>query len=317
MTKQQLSSEEQIISAPHKLPRKTLLIGALLALIPGILWGISGVFGQYLFQQRDITPQWLVTVRLLVSGTLMLAICFFNNRKMTLLIFRNRQATLKLIIFALFGMMAVQLTYFVSIDYSNAPTATILQYLFPILVVFVTAFKEKRAPYLLEITAVLLAVLGTILLVTHGNLKVLNISKIALTWGLLSALAMAFYTMYPGQLQKDWGSPIVIGWSMLIGGLSLNLFYPFWNFSGSLDLKALFFIFFIIIFATFISFYLYLVSVTMIGATYASLFACIEPLSSAFFSVLWLGLELTAMDYLGSALILLMMFLLAFPQKNS
>ena len=265
---------------------KTKLLGALLALIPGILWGISGVFGQYLFQQRGITPQWLVTVRLLVSGCLMLTICLFNNRKMTLIIFRNRQATIKLIIFALFGTMAVQLTYFVSINYSNAPTATILQYLFPILVVAVSAIQQKRLPYFLEIIAVFLAVIGTILLVTHGNLKVLNISSTALIWGLLSAVAMAFYTMYPGKLQKQWGSSIVIGWSMLIGGICLNTLYPFWQFSGNLDIKAVFFIFFIVIFATFISFYLYLVSVTMIGATYASLFACIEPLSSAFFSVL-------------------------------
>ena len=296
---------------------KIKLLGAALALIPGILWGISGVFGQYLFQQRGITPQWLVTVRLLISGCLMLTICLFNNRKMTLIIFRNRQATIKLIIFALFGTMAVQLTYFVSINLSNAPTATILQYLFPILVVAVSAIQQKRLPYFLEITGVILAVIGTILLVTHGNLKVLNISTTALIWGLLSAVAMAFYTMYPGQLQKQWGSPIVIGWSMLIGGLCLNIFYPFWQFSGTLDTKAFFFIFFIVIFATFISFYLYLVSVTMIGATYASLFACIEPLSSAFFSVLWLDLNLTSMDYLGSALILIMMFLLAFPHKSS
>ena len=296
---------------------KTKLLGALLALIPGVLWGISGVFGQYLFQQRGILPQWLVTVRLLISGCLMLAICLFNNRKMTLIIFRNRQATIKLIIFALFGTMAVQLTYFVSINYSNAPTATILQYLFPILVVAVTAIQQKRLPYFLEIIAVTLAVIGTILLVTHGNLKVLNISTVALAWGLISAVAMAFYTMYPGQLQKQWGSSVVIGWSMLIGGIFLNTLYPFWQFSGTLDSKAILFISFIVIFATFISFYLYLVSVTMIGATYASLFACIEPLSSAFFSVLWLDLNLTGMDYLGSSLILLMMFLLAFPHKSS
>ena len=32
--------------------RKSFIIGALMALIPGVLWGLSGVFGQYLFQQR-------------------------------------------------------------------------------------------------------------------------------------------------------------------------------------------------------------------------------------------------------------------------
>lgn len=296
--------------------RKAFIIGALLALIPGVLWGLSGVFGQFLFQQRGMSPQWLVTVRLLTSGLLMLLICLTNNRKMTFAIFRNKKATGQLIIFAIFGMMAVQLTYFVSIEQSNAPTATILQYLFPILVVAVTAIQQKRLPYPLELTAVILAIAGTFLLVTHGNIHTLSISSTALAWGLISAVAMAFYTMYPGHLQKQWTSSVVVGWSMLIGGLCLNIAYPFWQFSGTMDSQALLYLLFIVIFATFISFYLYLVSITMIGATYASLFACIEPLASAFFSVLWLDLQFTFMDYLGSAMILLMMFILAFPRKN-
>ena len=68
---------------------------------------------------------------------------------------------------------------------------------------------------------------------------------------------------------------------------------------------------FIILFATFGAFYIYLVSVTMIGATYASLFACIEPLASAFFSVVGLNLVFNSMDWIGAALIMITMFLLS------
>ena len=49
----------------------------------------------------------------------------------------------------------------------------------------------------------------------------------------------------------------------------------------------------------------------MIGATYASLFACIEPLASAFFSVIGLNLVFNYMDWIGSFLILATMFLLS------
>lgn len=302
--------------AEQRSKKKTFLIGAVLALVPGVLWGVSGVFGQYLFQDRGISPQWLVTLRLLVSGIMMLAICFVNNRKMTFVIFRDRSATIQLLIFAVFGMMAVQLTYFVSIAKSNAPTATILQYLFPILIVAYSAYKRKALPYNIEFCAVVLAIMGTFFLVTHGNVHTLTITTEALIWGLVSAVAMAFYTIYPGKLQQRWSSPVVVGWSMLLGGLVINCFYPVWRFSGSIDLPALMMILFIILFATFGAFYAYLVGVTIIGPTYASLLACIEPLASAFFSVLWLGLELKAMDYLGAALILLMMVLLAFSKEK-
>ena len=291
--------------------RKTFMLGAFLALLPGVLWGLSGVFGQYLFQQRGISAEWLVTTRLLISGSLMLIISFAGSREKTLAIFKDKTDTRRLVIFAIFGLMAVQLTYFVAIAKSNAPTATILQYVFPVMIVLYTALRSHKLPNAKEVVAVILAMVGIFLLVTHGNPGTLNITVEALIWGLTSAVAIAFYTMYPGNLQKRWGSPVVVGWGMLFGGIALNFYHPFWAFTGDIDLMGLLMIAFIILFATFGAFYIYLVSVTMIGATYASLFACIEPLASAFFSVVGLNVVFNSMDWIGAALIMITMFLLS------
>ena len=291
--------------------RKTFILGAFLALLPGVLWGLSGVFGQYLFQQRGISAEWLVTTRLLISGSLMLIISFAGSREKTLAIFKDKKDTRRLVIFAIFGLMAVLLTYFVAIAKSNAPTATILQYVFPVMIVLYTAVCGHKLPNKKEVVAVILAMAGIFLLVTHGNPGTLSITVEALVWGLSSAVAMAFYTMYPGSLQKRWGSPVVVGWGMLFGGIALNFYHPFWEFTGDIDLMCLLMIAFIILFATFGAFYIYLVSVTMIGATYASLFACIEPLASAFFSVVGLNLVFNSMDWIGAALIMITMFLLS------
>ena len=223
---------------------------------------------------------------------------------------------MRLFIFAIFGVMAVQLTYFVAIDKSNAPTATILQYLFPVLIVLFSAARSKKAPSRKEAVAVLLALIGTFLLVTHGNPSTLHITVSAFLWGLSSALAMAFYTVYPGKLQQTYSSPVVVGWGMLLGGLALNCYHPFWAFEGYVDLTAVLMIGFIVLFATFLSFYLYLVSVTIIGATYASLFACVEPLASAFFSVIGLHLQFNTMDWIGATLILTTMVLLSWKKHK-
>ena len=291
--------------------RKTFILGAFLALLPGVLWGLSGVLGQYLFQQRGISAEWLVTTRLLISGSLMLIISFAGSRQKTLAIFHDKKDAGRLLIFAIFGLMAVQLTYFVAIAKSNAPTATILQYVFPVMIVLYTAVRGHKLPNKKEVVAVVLAMVGIFLLVTHGNPGTLSITVEALVWGLSSAVAMAFYTMYPGSLQKRWGSPVVVGWGMLFGGIALNFYHPFWAFTGDVDLMCILMIAFIILFATFGAFYIYLVSVTMIGATYASLFACIEPLASAFFSVVGLNLVFNYMDWIGAALIMITMFLLS------
>lgn len=292
------------------------MFGALLAITTGVLWGLSGVFGQYLFQRQGLNAEWLVTVRLLISGSLMLIISFANSKEKTVAIFQNRQETIRLFIFAIFGLMAVQLTYFVAIAKSNAPTATILQYVFPVLIVLYTVLRTHKLPSWKEIIAIIMAMTGVFFMVTHGNPNNLSITVEALLWGLASAIAMAFYTMYPGNLQNHWGSSVIVGWGMFFGGIALNFYHPFWVFSGNIDLIGFLMLAFIILFATFGAFYIYLVSVTMIGATYASLFACIEPLASAFFSVVGLHLVFNQMDWFGAALIIATMFLLSWKNDR-
>lgn len=44
------------------------LKGIIFTLIGGSLWGFSGVCGQYLFQIKNIDPQWLSAWRLFASG---------------------------------------------------------------------------------------------------------------------------------------------------------------------------------------------------------------------------------------------------------
>jgi drug/metabolite transporter (DMT)-like permease len=46
--------------------------GILLAITAAILWGISGVCAQFVFQARQIDMEWMVTVRLLVAGASLL-----------------------------------------------------------------------------------------------------------------------------------------------------------------------------------------------------------------------------------------------------
>lgn len=297
-----------------KLQQKTFYLGAALAFIPGVLWGLGGVFGQYLFHYYEINAEWLVTVRLIISGLLLLGWSMLRIGVQTFTIFHHKSDVTKLLIFSVFGVMAVQLTYFVAIDQSNAPTATILQYLFPVLIVLFSAVRSRKAPSRKEGIAVLLALLGTFLLVTHGNPSTLHITVSALLWGIGSAFAMAFYSLYPGALQKQYTSPVVVGWGMLLGGLILNIYHPFWAFEGHVDLLAVLMMIFIVVFSTFLAFYLFLVSVTMIGATHASLFACVEPLASAFFSVIGLHLQFNTIDWIGAGMILATMLLLSWKK---
>src|SRR5947209_17676530 len=159
---------------------KHTLQGFALAIMAAIFWGVSGAFVQFIFQRKGINTEWLVTIRLLISGLILLIIDSINKSKNIWSIWKNKADARQLLLFSLFGMLAVQYTYFAAIKYSNAASATVLQYLGPVLIAIYLAIYNRRLPLLIEVIAILLALSGTFLLVTHGNFQTLKISGWAL-----------------------------------------------------------------------------------------------------------------------------------------
>lgn len=119
----------------------------------------------------------------------------------------------------------MQLTFLVTIEKSNAATATVLQFLSPTIIVAWFALARKKRPGLFVLSAILTSLVGTFLLVTHGDPTSLSISPAALFFGIASAFAAAFYTTYPSTLIARYGTLPIVGWSMLIAGLTLTPFY--------------------------------------------------------------------------------------------
>ena len=114
--------------------KKLRIRGLCLVTCGTLLWGVSGTVAQFLFQEKGITSQWLVVVRMIVAGNLLLAFGGIRKDKNILLIWKNKKDVVGLIIFALLGMLGVQYSFFASIQYGNAATATILQYLAPVII---------------------------------------------------------------------------------------------------------------------------------------------------------------------------------------
>ena len=56
--------------------RREAMRGMSIALIGGIFWGLAGVFGQFLFEYKGTNARWLVSVRLVIAGILLLSIVF-------------------------------------------------------------------------------------------------------------------------------------------------------------------------------------------------------------------------------------------------
>ncbi|NKQ18655.1 DMT family transporter [Brevibacillus laterosporus] len=286
-------------------------VGVALVLTGAVLWGISGTVAQYLFQQQGFSPEWLVVIRLLLSGIILLGIAYRKEKQNIWGIWKNNQERLNLILFGILGMLAVQYTYFAAIKHGNAATATILQYLAPVLITCYVAIRLKRFPTLKELLAVILALLGTFLLVTHGSIRSLSISGWALFWGIASAVALAFYTLHPHKLLAKWGAAIVVGWAMLIGGIGFSLVHPPWRLEGQWSISSSLAVIFIVLFGTLIAFYCYLESLKYLSASETSLLACVEPVSAAVLSVIWLHVSFGFTDWVGTLCILVTIAILS------
>ncbi len=122
------------------------LRGFLFALTGGILWGFSGTCGQYLFTFEDLDSGWLTVTRMLFSGVILLLVSLPHHRTEMKKIWTNRKDALRLILFALLGLTSCQYTYLTAISWSNAGTATVLQYLGPALIMVVSCLMAMRLP---------------------------------------------------------------------------------------------------------------------------------------------------------------------------
>ena len=284
--------------------------GIILGILAATLWGISGTLGQFLFEEKEINVEWLITIRLLISGICLLS--FANYRKNDLFkIWTNKKYSVQLIVFSIVGMLGVQYTYFAAIKHSNAATATVLQFIGPILIAIYLAIKYRKLPKRIEIVAIVLAVLGTFLLVTHGKLNSLSISPLALFLGLASATTLAIYSLQAKELLIKYNSTVIVGWAMLIGGIVFSFVKAPWQIEGKWDLESLLSIIFVVFLATLVAFYSYLTATKIIGPQKASLIASVEPLVAVVLSVTWLNIPFQTIDWIGSLCIVSTIFLLS------
>lgn len=284
-------------------------------LFAAVLWGSSGVCAQYIMERSHISSESLTMLRLLFSGLILLILSFMHGDNIFGIV-KHRQDVISLLVFTLFGALTVQLTFLLTIEKSNAATATILQFLSPTLIVVWFALMRKKRSGRLVFAAVATSLVGTFLLVTHGDPTSITISTGALCWGIASAFAAAFYTTYPSALIARYGTLPIVGWSMLLGGVMLAPFYAnqIGSFSASGGTIVAFF--YLVVVGTAMTFSLYLTGAQMIGGPKASILSCAEPLSSALLSLLLLGITFTLPDWLGTLLILSSVILISLDSRG-
>lgn len=273
-------------------------IGVGMVLLGAGLWGSSSNSVEYLMVHQHFTWAAILFWRMVCTGVVFLGTCLYQKQDLLAPLKNDWKWLLK---FVLLGMYLMQVTFFKSIYYSNAATATVLQYTMPAILLFMYLIKERRRPTRREVVAVALALVGTALIATKGEGAALAISQEALFYGILGAFGMAFYTAYAAVLLKKYSCFLILGWGSLGNALLLGIF--------NLHTVEAFGILFVL--GTLVAYYVYLESTKYIPPAETGALAAFEPLSAYFFSVVVMGNKVGPVEMLGALCIMVMVGVLA------
>lgn len=278
--------------------------GILLAVIGSALWGTSGTAAELLYKNPNINTFWLIGVRLWLAGLALVVIAYLKNGKEVFNIFHNKRDLLYGMFYAVLGIVLPQFTYFYTVQLSNAPTGTVLVFLAPVLIIFYMSLKTKQLPRRIDMISVIIAIVGTIILVTGGNFGHLAVTPQTLVWGFMAAVTQACSIVMPGKLFKKYGSLEVIGLSMIFGAI---IFTPFILLipAHHVTVNEWATVFYIVIAGTILAYTLYLSSVMYISAGLCSMLEAFEPLTATVLSVSLLGSDFGLMKMIGGSLIII------------
>ena len=276
-------------------------------LVGASLWGLSGTAAQALFQIYKFPVVGLLTIRMLVSGALLLAVLRPPKPK---------RPILPLILLSIFGYAGSQFFYLAAIQFSNAATATLLQFLFlPMVAGYEAVTKSLSWSHRWTLT-LLLAATGTLLLVVGSTFNIL-VTPIGLATGLVAAVAAAYYTLGSRHYVRTLGSWWITCWGFTIGGL---VTLPFglaalsdYSWPSSLNnlAEVIFLVGFVIVFGTILAFGLYVSGLQYLSATETGIASSAEPIMSAIAAYVLLGVVLTPTQYFGGALMISAVILVA------
>lgn len=290
-------------------------MGVLFVVIAAVSWGCSSVFFQIFNGMYSVNVVWFNSVRIIIAGVILIIMAFASQKKDMFKIFHKPKDVIVLIIYAS-SIILLQITFYYTISISNAGTATMIQYTFPIMILLYTCIRHLKLPKVRETIAVIAAIIGVVSIVTHGNPTQLSIPLNVLLWGLSSAVAMSLYTLIPQNLLKRYNDMSITGWAMFIAGIECVIFLRPDKLSPSgMDVKMIIFLVGIALLSSVAPFITFNKGVDRVGAVKASVICTLEPFTSTVLSMI-AGTRMTIWDGIGLVSIMIAVSLTALKNKE-
>src|SRR5262249_26843824 len=259
------------------------------------------------FRERHAPPFTAVELRLMISVAILgpwLAI----RRPQALRIARADWGYF--VVLGLFGVAAVQGTYYYAISVLGVGLAILVQYLAPALIVVWSALRGMRVR-LSTVVALASAILGIALLVLNVDPRTLALHPVharPLHWAVSfgSTLSFAFYVLFSKRGLERYQPETVLFYTFLVAGIFWAIVTPPWRIVSAgygADLWLAFAA--LAVFWTLVPFFLFNAGLKRLSAAEAAIIASLEPVFAVLSAALFLGEGLHSFQWLGALLVLL------------
>lgn len=285
----------------------------------GVMWAGSGLGAQNVYEKSSINAMELTAFRMIMAGIILLGMTVWEGKFKSSMKAMNEHKLLwpDVLIYAVVGLMLMHYTYFEAIAYGDAPTATVILYSCPAMVVCYQAIREHHLPSETKMFTTFLAVFGTFLLVTGGNPATLNVSVICILLSLLNGVIYSFASIYPKHLFLKINRTFILGVGMILGGLVSWAFVPDMNLAAFFEPDIIVGVMWIVLFGTVAAFLLYNTGLMYLSPEQALITAASEPIASVLMSWAFFQMSFDMIQSLGIMMVVMAIIAPAYTGKHS
>ncbi|WP_293875480.1 DMT family transporter [Flavobacterium sp.] len=280
---------------------------------------VSLIYGVSFTVAKDVMPVYIkpfgfILLRVIGTTILFWIVSFFGSKEKIQL-----QDFPRIVAAAFFGVALNMLTFFKGLSFTTPISAAVIMVTTPIIVLILSAIIIREKIKLRKILGILLGLFGTGFLILYGK-SIGNATNASLGNLLvfINAVSYAFYLIVVKKLMDKYNAFTFVKWIYTFG---LLMVLPFgWNEYleiqwAVIPVNILWKIGFVVVFTTFFTYLLNLISMRELKPTTVAVFIYLQPLFATVFAMSLGKDELTLVKIVSAGLIFFGVFLVT-QKKN-
>ena len=281
---------------------------------------VSIIYGVTFTIAKDVMPKYVQPfgfISMRVGGSMILfwlIAPFFSSEKI------QKQDFPRIIAAAFFGVALNMLTFFKGLSYTSPIMGAVLMVTTPMIVLVLSAILMKEKMQSRKVLGLFLGLVGTVTLILYGK-SMVNAPNASLGNLLvfINAVSYGFYLIIVKKLMDKYNAFAFVKWIYTFGFLMV---LPFgWSEFQAIDftnlpIDIIWKIGFVVVFSTFLTYLLNLVSMRELKPTIVAVFIYLQPLFATIFALALGKDQLTFVKIISAVLIFVGVYLVTIKVKS-